>query len=81
VVEEHGTVYLIPPVGRPLRLNRSASGLWRMLAEGRPRDEVVDRHAVDSGCDVATARDEIEQLIASLCENHYLMRAPADAPS
>lgn len=66
VVEEHGTVYLIPPLRPVVRLNQTASYLWRILSQGNTVASAISRYCAEYGCDESTGADETLSFVRAM---------------
>ncbi|HEX8772695.1 MAG TPA: PqqD family protein [Pyrinomonadaceae bacterium] len=72
VVEEHLTVYLIPPMEAPRRLNHSASEIWRLIEAGHDLDGVSRRYAEAFACGRDEADADVQSFVASMTEQGFL---------
>ena len=75
VVEEHGTVYLIPPLKPPLRLNRTASELWHLIGGGATLAQVVEQYAAEFSCSAGEAQAEVFPFIVSMMSGGLLLES------
>jgi hypothetical protein len=68
VVEEYETVYLIPPLHPPLRLNRPGVALYRRLLAANSIEVLVEQHAMAEQIDMAEAAEEIRAFLNTLTQ-------------
>lgn len=78
-VEEHQSVYLIPRLMAPLRLNQSASSIWKLLLRGEPLQQVLARYAQAYACTQEEARGDVLPLIEGLMSSGILIARREDS--
>lgn len=60
-VKEHGTTYLIPLGGQPVRLNKTASAIWALFFEEKlPLESVIKEYEQRYSCSIRQAELDIQ---------------------
>lgn len=72
VVEEHGTIYLIPPLAAPQRLNLSASVIWRLLTRHSNLTSIKSAYVSKFNCNEEEAAEDIEGFARQMLNNNFL---------
>ena len=60
-----------------LAVNGSATVLWRLLAAGTTREELVSALCADYGIDATTASDDVDAFLRDCEERGYVVDEPA----
>lgn len=78
-LDQHGTIYLVP-LGQPaLRLNHTASEIWRLLCDRQtPLGEVSGAYAERFACTLEQAELEVRAFTDQMCEAGFLVEAVAN---
>ena len=73
VLEKSRSIYLIPPEGKPVRLNFEASFIWTSVTLGRGLDAVVDAYRHEFALAPEVAEGEVKAFVRRMCEAGFIV--------
>lgn len=68
-----GTVYLIPPLAAPHRLNHTASDIWRLFVKGHTLEETIQKYSHLYGCSDSEASTDIGPFLIEMLQSDFLL--------
>ena len=75
-VEEHGTIYLVPLFHPAIRLNRTASEIWRLVQDGgNSVAQVCEKYAEIFECSDEQASTEVHGFVLLMLQSGNLIIA------
>lgn len=72
IVQEQGTIYLIPLGRSPIRLNNTASDIIQLLLKDETVDEVIAKYAIEYKCPQTEAFEDVKKFIDWLKSENLL---------
>lgn len=73
VIEQSSNVYLIPPAGKPVKLNFPASFLWQRLTHQEPLEPVLCEYASRFDSDELDATSAISSFLFRMCSLGFIV--------
>lgn len=65
-VEEQGTIYIIPPLHAPIRLNAAATLVWRLAVAGAPVARIAQRYGTATSSSAAESGVTVDDFLAEM---------------
>jgi hypothetical protein len=80
VVEEFGSVYVIPPMQAPIRFNLSGSLIWRLATTTPGVDDVVAEYARHYECAPDEVAAEVRPFLDDMVRRGFLLAREVALP-